>query len=160
MEKKILAVIPGRGGSKGIPRKNIRLVGGKPLLFWTISEAKRSRYLDRIVLSSEDEEVISIAQELGCEVPFTRPKELAQDDTSGEAPFLHAIEKLPGYDCAVLLHGAVYVVDIPYYLRERKLISPQTLGYVMPKERSLDIDDEWDLETAHHFLSKRTTVTS
>ncbi|WP_328753176.1 acylneuraminate cytidylyltransferase family protein [Geomesophilobacter sediminis] len=99
----MLAVIPARGGSKGVPRKNIRAVAGKPLIAWTIEEAKRSRFIDRLVLSSEDPEIIAVAREWGCEVPFVRPSELSRDDTPGIAPVLHAIEALPGYDYVVLL---------------------------------------------------------
>lgn len=101
--KKVLAIIPARGGSKGVPRKNIRLLGGKPLIAWTIEEAKRSKYIDRLILSSEDEEIIQIAKEYGCDVPFVRPKELAQDITPGINPILHALEEVRGYDYVVLL---------------------------------------------------------
>ena len=88
----LLAIIPARGGSKGVLRKNIREVAGKPLIAWTIEEAKSSKYVDRVILSSEDEEIIQVAARLGCEVPFVRPTELAGDDTPGIAPVLHAIE--------------------------------------------------------------------
>jgi len=102
--KKILAVIPARGGSKGIPRKNIRMLGKKPLLAWTIDEARRSKYIDRLVLSSEDEEIMQVARQYGCEVPFVRPVELATDDTPGIDPILHALEVLEEqYDYLVVL---------------------------------------------------------
>jgi N-acylneuraminate cytidylyltransferase len=100
----VLAIIPARGGSKGVPRKNIREVAGKPLIAWTIAEAKKSKYIDRLILSSEDKEIIQVALEYGCEVPFVRPSELAQDDTPGIAPVLHAIVNLPEkYEYVVLL---------------------------------------------------------
>lgn len=102
--KKVLAIIPARGGSKGIPRKNIKPLAGKPLIAWTIEEAKKSKYIDRLILSSEDDEIIKIAKEWGCEVPFVRPKELAQDDTPGIEPVIHALNTLPEkYDCICLL---------------------------------------------------------
>jgi len=101
--KKVLGVIPARGGSKGVPRKNIREVGGKPLIAWTIEESKKSKYIDRLILSSEDEEIIRVARERGCDVPFVRPAELARDDTPGVEPVLHALRELPGYDYVVLL---------------------------------------------------------
>lgn len=101
--KKILAIIPARGGSKGVPRKNIRELAGKPLIAWTIEEAQKSKYIDRVILSSEDEEIIAVAKKYGCEVPFKRPIELAQDDTPGIEPVLHALEQCPGYDYVVLL---------------------------------------------------------
>jgi CMP-N,N'-diacetyllegionaminic acid synthase len=102
--KKVLAIIPARGGSKGIPRKNIKLLAGKPLIAWTIEEAKKSKYIDRLILSSEDAEIINVAKERGCEVPFVRPVELAKDDTPGIEPVLHAMNSLKvKYDYIVLL---------------------------------------------------------
>ncbi|HLX79282.1 MAG TPA: acylneuraminate cytidylyltransferase family protein [Burkholderiales bacterium] len=99
----VLAIIPARGGSKRLPRKNLREFSGKPLIAWTIEAAKRSRYLDRIMLSSEDEEIMRVARGLGCEVPFARPAELATDDAPGIAPVLDALARLPGYTWVVLL---------------------------------------------------------
>jgi len=102
--KTILALIPARGGSKGIPHKNITPLAGKPLIAWTIDAAKKSKYIDRLILSSEDSEIIKVAKEYGCEAPFIRPKELAQDDTPGVDPVRHAINTLPEkYDYIVLL---------------------------------------------------------
>lgn len=99
----VLGVIPARGGSKGVRRKNLRTVAGKPLIAWTIEEAKKSKYIDRLILSSEDEEIINVAKSWGCEVPFVRPQELAQDETPGIEPVLHALRLLPAYDYIVLL---------------------------------------------------------
>lgn len=99
----ILAIIPARGGSKGIPRKNIKDLAGKPLIAWTIEEAKKSKYITRLILSSDDDEIIEVAKKYGCEVPFKRPKEIAQDQTSGMEPVLHAIQQCPGYDYVLLL---------------------------------------------------------
>ncbi|NTZ16376.1 acylneuraminate cytidylyltransferase family protein [Paenibacillus sp. JMULE4] len=101
--KSVLGVIPARGGSKGVPRKNIREVAGKPLIAWTIEEAKKSKFIDRLILSSEDAEIIKIAKSWGCSVPFIRPTELSRDETPGIEPVLHAIKVLPGYDYIVLL---------------------------------------------------------
>ncbi|SFN32847.1 acylneuraminate cytidylyltransferase family protein [Salegentibacter flavus] len=81
MTKKILGLIPARGGSKGIPGKNIKLLGGKPLLQYTWEAAKQSSLLEKVILSSEDQEIIEVAKKLGLEVPFTRPEELARDET-------------------------------------------------------------------------------
>lgn len=103
MNPKVLAIIPARGGSKGVPRKNVRNLAGKPLIAWTIEEAKKSKYITRLILSSEDEEIIEVAKKYGCEVPFKRPAELAYDDTSSIEVVLHAIEQCPGYDYVVLL---------------------------------------------------------
>lgn len=100
---RVLGIIPARGGSKGIPRKNVCDVAGMPLIAWTIREGKESRFIDRLVLSSEDPRIIEISAKLGCDVPFVRPRELAEDETPGIEPFLHAIRTLPGYDIGVLL---------------------------------------------------------
>lgn len=78
----ITAVIPARGGSKGIPRKNIVDVGGYPLIAYSIAACKISKKIDRIVVSTEDEEVAQIAMKFGAEVPFMRPAELSQDSSS------------------------------------------------------------------------------
>ncbi|MCA1012701.1 cytidylyltransferase domain-containing protein [Halobacillus halophilus] len=101
--KKVLGVIPARGGSKGVIRKNIRKISGKPLIAWTIEEAQKSIFIDRLIVSSEDWGIIHVATEWGAEVPFVRPRELALDETPGIAPVLHALEEIEGYDYIVLL---------------------------------------------------------
>jgi CMP-N,N'-diacetyllegionaminic acid synthase len=102
-DKSVLAIIPARGGSKGVPRKNIKNLAGKPLIAWTIEAAKNSRYIDRLILSSDDPEIIMVARAWGCDVPFVRPSELARDDTPGIEPVLHALTILPDYDYVLLL---------------------------------------------------------
>ncbi len=92
--KKILAIIPARGGSKGVPRKNIKNLAGKPLLAWTIEEAKKSKFIDRIIVSTEDEEIAQIAKKYGAEVPFMRPQELAKDLSLDIDFLIHALDWL------------------------------------------------------------------
>lgn len=99
----VLGLITARGGSKGLPGKNIRRVGGKPLLAWTIEAAASSRYLDRLVLSSDDDAIMDVARSYGCEVPFRRDAKLAADDTPGMDVVFDALERCPGYDWLVLL---------------------------------------------------------
>ncbi len=102
--KSILAIIAARGGSKGVPRKNLREIAGKPLIAWAIEAGRKSGYIDRLILSSEDAEIIRIAQSWGCEAPFVRPAELAGDETPGIEPVLHSLSALPErYDYVVLL---------------------------------------------------------
>lgn len=103
--KRFLGVIIARGGSKGVPRKNVRWVAGKPLMAWTIQAGQESRLLDRLIISSEDEEILRVARQYGCDVPFVRPRELAEDHVSGVEPVIHAMEQLPGYDFVVLLQA-------------------------------------------------------
>lgn len=103
--KRILATISARGGSKGVPGKNIRELGGLPLIAWTIREARRSALIDRLVVSSDDEGILAVARAHGAQTPFVRPAELARDDTPGVAPVLHAVAALKpeAYDYVVLL---------------------------------------------------------
>lgn len=93
MQPNIIAIIPARGGSKGIPQKNIRLLNGKPLIYYTIIEALKSKHLGRIIVSTEDEEVAQISKEYGAEV-IARPAELAQDDTPSLPVYQHVIKYL------------------------------------------------------------------
>jgi CMP-N,N'-diacetyllegionaminic acid synthase len=102
--QKILGLITARGGSKGVLRKNLREVAGKPLIGWTIEAAAGSRYLDRLILSSEDEEIIACARRLNCEAPFVRPTELADDRATSISVVHHALNSLvERYDYLVLL---------------------------------------------------------
>ncbi len=92
--ERILAVIPARGGSKGIPGKNIKKLGGKPLIAWTIECANNSKYIDRTIVSTDDKNIAEVAKKFGGDVPFMRPAELAQDNTPGILPFIHAVRML------------------------------------------------------------------
>ena len=211
----LLAIIAARGGSKAILRKNIKSLMGKPLIGWSIDAAKQSSCIDRIVVSTEDDEIASVARELGADVPFMRPAELAADDTPGIAPVLHAISQLPDYDWVLLLqptsplraaedidgiwrlcqergapsavsmceagkhpywmyqrnaaqrlepfiegrpdvtrrqdlppayalNGALYLARTDWLLEQQNFIGPETLGYIMPPERSVDLDTPQD----------------
>jgi CMP-N,N'-diacetyllegionaminic acid synthase len=107
--KKILCIIPARGGSKGLPGKNVKLLCGKPLIAYTIEQAKNCRYIDRIVVSTEDKSIAAVAKKFGAEVPFLRPKRLAKDKSSTIDVLLHAMDWLEtkekfAFDILVLLH--------------------------------------------------------
>ncbi|MBW2618814.1 MAG: acylneuraminate cytidylyltransferase family protein, partial [Deltaproteobacteria bacterium] len=91
---KVLGLIPCRGGSKGIPRKNLAPLAGKPLLAWTIEQALAAGCLDRVVVSTEDEEIAAVARKWGAEVPFQRPMKLATDEASPVAVALDALDRL------------------------------------------------------------------
>lgn len=228
MKPKILAIIPARGGSKGLPRKNIKMLAGKPLIAWTIEEAKKSKYITSLILSSEDNEIIEIAEKYGCNVPFRRPIEIAQDDTAGIMPVLHAIEKCPGYDYVVLLqptsplrtvedidgciakvilnnapscvsitevekspywmyklqedgrmksviegtlitsrqelptiynlNGAVYVAEVEWLKQNQSFLTSETVGYIMDKANSIDIDTEEDFQYCQWKIYKDLMV--
>ncbi len=105
---RILGIIPARGGSKSVPRKNIKDLGGKPLIAWTIEAAKVSGVFDRIIVTTDDAEIAEVGKKWGAQVPFMRPPELAQDTTPTLPVLQHAITWLKeqeGYepDAAMIL---------------------------------------------------------
>lgn len=104
---KILGLIPARGGSKRLPRKNIEPFLGRPLVAWTIEQAKKSKLLDRVVVTTEDEKIAAISRKEGAEVPFLRPKELARDESPTIDAVLHALdwfeERGENFDIVALL---------------------------------------------------------
>ena len=95
---KILGVVTARGGSKSIPRKNIKELAGKPLIAWTIEAAKDSGVFDRVILSTDDQEIADIGKRFGAEVPFMRPPELAQDATPHLPVMQHAVTWLKEHE--------------------------------------------------------------
>ena len=102
-----VAIIPARGGSKRIPRKNIRPFAGKPMIVWSIEAARKSGLFDHVVVSTDDPEIAHVARISGAEVPFDRPSELADDHTGTGAVVLHAVQWLishwghPDYVCVL-----------------------------------------------------------
>lgn len=101
--RKVLALIPARGGSKGIPGKNIVDLAGKPLIAWTIDAARMSRYIDDVVLSTDDDAIAQVGRSAGASVPFMRPAALATDEASTMDVIFDALDRLPGFDVVVLL---------------------------------------------------------
>ena len=125
----LLALIPARGGSKGIPGKNIRPLAGKPLIAHTITAALQVPALERVVVTTDDPAIAAVALQWGAEVPFLRPPELAADDTPGIAPVLHAFEQLPEVSQVLLLQPTsplrsfVDIEGIVAFQRERQCAS-------------------------------------
>lgn len=227
----VIGLITARGGSRGVPRKNVLPVGGRPLIAWTIAAARESRMLGRVIVSTDDAEIARVAREWQAEVPFMRPAELAQD----ASPHVHAVghalawlEKEEGcrpdyvlllqptsplrttedidnaiqmaierraeavvsvtethdhpylarritqagmlaefVPCelayarrqdlppAYALNGAIYL-NRPASLREQQTFTPEgTYAYVMPPERSLQVDTPWDLHLVDLVLRER-----
>lgn len=110
LKGKNLAIIPARGGSKGIPGKNIKEIAGKPLIAWSIEQALASVSIDRVIVSTDDEAIAEVARLHGAEVPFLRPAELANDTAATEPSLIHAVDWLrenDGYipDNVVLLQA-------------------------------------------------------
>ncbi len=228
---RILGLIPARGGSLTLPRKNVLPLAGKPLIAWTITAALASRYLDRVVLSSDDDEIMAVAKAWGCEVPFRRPAHLAAAETPTSEAVMHALEQLPGFDyvallqptspfrttadidaavekcisarapsCASIVHtekpphwlyhlsesqrlspvlcggeilsrrqdaahayalnGAVYVTAVQQLRESGQFVTEATVGYVMPPERSPDVDTELDLHWCEFLLSQQANPNS
>jgi CMP-N,N'-diacetyllegionaminic acid synthase len=221
----LLALIPARGGSKGIPRKNVRPFCGKPLLQWSIEVALAAPSVDRVVVTTDDPDIAEIARAGGAEVPFLRPAELASDTSPGIAPVLHALQQLPrvsdvlllqptsplrrvedvqaivslrrqcGCEAAVsvtpsakhpawmfalsaqhqlepllpsveaacrqqlrpayVLNGALYLASREFLEREHSFITADTLGYLMPIERSVDIDSPLDWQWGEFLMQQQ-----
>lgn len=226
----IIGLITARSGSKSIPGKNIKLLSGKPLIAWTIEVAKKCRGLKRIIMSTDDEKIAAIARELGAEVPFIRPSELARDDSSSISAVLHAIHWMEinegycpdyvmllqptspfrtvediqqcielarkhravavasvceavhhPYDCkrvlddktlvefistdvvylrrqdfppVYALNGAIYLCQRTTLLRDETFFPEKTIAYIMPEERSIDIDTLWDWHMAELIMKE------
>jgi len=231
MKPTILAIIPARGGSKSVPRKNILTVAGKPLIAWTIETALNCAELDRVIVSTDNQDIAEISRQFGADVPFLRPPELAQDTTSSIDTIIHAIEWLEEHETyrpdyvmmlqptsplrtaediktaiqisqtkeadgvvsicfvhhhpywtkcvspdgrlvdfltldvpytqrqelpeAYALSGAIYLVRREILLNFQTFYTDRTYAYIMPSERSLDIDTSWDLHLADLILRER-----
>lgn len=102
--KRVIAVIPARGGSKRLPGKNIKQLGGKPLISWSIDAAKKSKYIDRVIVSTDCNEISNTAEKFGADVPFLRPKDLSGDTACTNGVILHALEVVgEDFDYVVIL---------------------------------------------------------
>jgi CMP-N,N'-diacetyllegionaminic acid synthase len=177
--KRVLAVIPARGGSKRAPRKNLRPFRGIPLLLWSQAAALQSRYIDVLLCSTEDAEIKALAEKHLLTV-IDRPPHLSNDTAANEDVLRHALTIAPDHELVVLLqptsplrtaedidacieiayrdndgcisrredgskNGAVYVAWAAWLERGNNFGRPVRGFYVMPDERSLDIDEEWQL---------------
>lgn len=100
---KVLGFVPARGGSKGLPRKNILDLAGRPLIAWTLAAAADSAYIDRCIVSTDDKEIAEVARQHGGDVPFLRPAELAGDSADTFDAIAHALAQVDGYDILVIL---------------------------------------------------------
>ena len=181
----ILAVIPARGGSKGIPGKNIKDLYGQPLISYTIQAALDCKKIDRVVVSTDSEKIAGVAKKYGADVPFLRPAALAMDTSKTIDAVIDVLERLQEtYEYVVLLqptsplrtaediekaidkaiasgkqdmkeiyrvNGAVYVNRVAGLTKDTSF-NDNPVGYVMPVEHSIDIDEESDFLLAEHFM--------
>ena len=164
--KKILAVIPARGGSKGVPRKNIIEVGGHPLIKYTIDCGKNSKYLDRVVISTEDLLIKKVAEENEGDVPFLRPKELAEDTSKTIDCIVHAVDTLKSmgeeYDYVMVLQNTVPLrkswhideaIEMIVNSNERSLVSISEVDEHLILMRTLNED-----KTVRNLLQMNSTM--
>jgi N-acylneuraminate cytidylyltransferase len=152
-----IAVIPARGGSKRIPRKNIRPFAGKPIIAWSIEAALESGLFDRVIVSTDDEEIAEVSRQHGAETPFIRPKDLADDYTGTNAVVKHAISWFVDagtpVDYACCIYATAPFVQ-PRYLREgyEKLVASgrsfafSIASYPFPIQRALRITADGGVE--------------
>ena len=135
----VLALIPARGQSKGVKRKNLRLLRGEPLIFWTIHAAQQSTGIDEVVVTTEDSEIADVARSFGVRRPLIRPAQLAEDATPGVAPVLHAAEQLPQFSLILLLQPTSpmrSVADIEGILEFQRTTGATSLVSVTPVTES------------------------
>jgi pseudaminic acid cytidylyltransferase len=146
-----IAIIPARGGSKRIPRKNIRTFHGKPMIAWSISCAIESEVFDDVIVSTDDEEVASIAEKLGAKVPFRRPKELSNDFAPIMPVVLHTInwweENINAVDLACCIYATAPFLNPKLLSEGIDLLNSADVDFVLtvkrfdyPVQRSLKID--------------------
>lgn len=185
---KILGIIPARGGSKRLPKKNIRMLAGKPLIAWTIEEAKKSKLITCLIVSTEDSEVMEAAWKYGAEVLMREP-ELATDDASSEDVVRSVVRSLPGYDYVCLLQPtsplriaedidntvglavqngiSVFTCNTDltprpngavYVWPSRDISKESVAWYSMPDSRSLDIDTEEEFQKAELALQAHSAA--
>ena len=128
--KNAVAVIPARGGSKRIPRKNIKDFHGKPLIAYSIKTAIKSNLFDKVIVSTDDEEIAQISKKYGAEVPFLRPKELSDDFTGTEAVVNHTIDFLKeqgeSYDFVCTIYATAPFLDEKYLIESFEKLKNST----------------------------------
>ena len=153
----IIAVIPARGGSKRIPRKNIKLFSGKPIIAWSIEAAIKAKIFDKIIVSTDDDEIANIAIKYGASVPFLRPEKLSDDFTGTNSVVKHAINFLNGnekkVDYACCIYATAPFLDSSYILQGYNAIIENKIKFAFsvttfpfPVQRAIRINDESKIE--------------
>lgn len=167
-----LAVIPARGGSKRIPRKNIRPFCGKPMIAWSIETALASGCFDRVLVSTDDDEVAEVAEATGAEVPFRRPAVLADDHTGTQAVILHALQwcEAQGWPLSAVccLYATAPFVSAQLLQQGLTMLEQEQCDYVFPVtsfpspiQRALRLDGQArvDMFDASQFTTRSQDLT-
>ncbi|MEI8081916.1 MAG: pseudaminic acid cytidylyltransferase [Actinomycetes bacterium] len=164
-----VAVIPARGGSKRIPRKNIRMMSGQPLIGWAIQAALESQAFDQVVVSTDDPEIAAVAVDFGATVPFVRPVELS-DDFTGTVPVIaHAIAELArqghGFELVCCIYPAAIFVSPQDIAQSGRLLAESGTAryvstvarYAVPIQEAMEIDEQGRIRVLHpEHLQMRT----
>ena len=164
---KIIAIIPARGGSKRIPRKNIKDFYGKPLIAYSIEVAKESKLFDKILVTTDDEEIASIAKKYGADVPFIRPKELA-DDFSGTADVVkHALEWLKSkgevFEFACTIYATAPLLQEKYLINGYEKLksstainafSVTTMPFPIQRAFKIDAEGRCEMFSPEHYMAR------
>ena len=161
----ILALIPARGGSKGVPRKNIKLLGNIPLIEYTIHSAKESKLLTQIVVSTEDQEIAIAAEIYGCKPPFIRPSDLAQDKSTSLEVVQHSIAF---FESQNVFFDAVCLLQPTSPFRERGFIDKAIQKFIESNADSLvsvlpipnEYNPHWAFEENENGLLKKYFITA
>ena len=152
---KILGLIPARGGSKGVPRKNIKLLLGKPLIAYTIEQALSSLLLNQVILSTDDHEIASIAKDYGLEVPFMRPEELATDEATTFDVVKHTLDY---FQSEGKIFDAVCILQVTSPYRPSGSIDESINAFIKSKPDSLisvrkipdEYNPQWAFKMSHN----------
>ena len=136
MTKGVLSIIAARGGSKGLPRKNVIDLAGKPLIAWTIEASLKSKYITKTIVSSDDEEILEISRNYGAETPFIRPKNISDDLTPTVPVIAHAIEssinKGWSIDYACCIYPCVPFLQINDLIKSCEILVKADADFIYP----------------------------
>ena len=153
-DQKVIAAIPARGGSKGLPGKNIRLLAGKPLLAYAIEAAKSTTLIDRVIVTTDHEEIAAIARQWGAEVPFLRPPDISDDDATTESALQHLVLWLDEHEnyhtdivvfltCTTVFRHDVWVNDVVKRLLEDESLDSAFVVYRIQKNYWRKVEGRW-----------------
>ena len=147
----VLAIIPARAGSKGIPGKNIRTIAGEPLICWTIRQALRSQLLDRVIVSTDGDSIARIARDAGADVPFMRPPELAADHSPTSDVVIHA---LSFYEAMGITYSMVAILEPTSPLRKPSDID-RGIEALRNGRSALTLVSVGEVHTEHPLITKK-----